>query len=164
MDNLISPDFKKNYLILIAQGSTESKALAHLEIDWLDFFELCAIDPDFRKDIEHARKGRAEIWVNKIAESIEPVFVKNKDGVEVEVIPGKEETGFRKLQFEKLKFLAKADNPDRYGETSGKGPSVEINLNDFKLLSPQEAIKTLNNDPFNKLVIIDAETKEKTND
>lgn len=166
MDALIPVDFKTRYLKLISQGNTEMKALAKLEVDWMDFFELCAIDPDFRANIDIARKARAEVWVNKIAQEIEPKMMKVTDAKtgeekEVERIPGKDETAYKKLQFEQLKFLAKADNPERYGDAGGGKSTVEINLDGFKLLTPQEAIKTLNNDPFNKLVTIDAEiTKE----
>lgn len=150
-------DFKSNYVRLISQGYTEGKALQVLEVDWLDFFELCAKDEDFRKGIEDARKQRAEVWVGKIMDSVDPKFIELDDGTKVERIPGKDETAHRKLEFEKLKFLAKADNPERYGEAAGKGNKVEINLNDFKLLQPSEAIKVLNNDPFNKMVTFDAE-------
>lgn len=153
--------FKSDYVRLISQGHTEGTALQKLEIDWLDFFELCAKDSDFRKDIDNARKARAEIWVGKIMDSVESQFI-DVDGVKVERIPGKDETAHRKLQFEKLKFLAKADNPERYGEAAGSKNKVEINLNDFKLLTPQESIKVLNNDPFNKMVTFEAEVTPTT--
>jgi hypothetical protein len=160
MELSLPVQFKDKYLKLIAAGKSESIALRTLGVDWMDFFELCAKDPDFRKDIDNARKARAEVWVSKIVESVEPKYLKDSHGnpTEVERIPSKDETMYRKLQFDQLKFLAKADNPERYGDAGGSRPTVEINLNDFKLLSPQEAIKTLNNDPFNKLVTIEAET------
>lgn len=150
MESSLVVPFKEKYLRLIASGYTESKALAALNTDWFDFFELCAKDPDFRKDIDLARKGRAEKWVNMIAESV------NR---ETPVPPA--EVPAEKLKFEQLKFLAKADNPERYGDVGGKAPAVQINMNDFKLLPPNEAIRVLNNDPFNKLVTIDAEVEEK---
>lgn len=151
--------FKSDYVRLISQGYTEGRALAELEVDFIDFFEQVAKDEQFRKDIEDARKQRAEIWVGRIIDSTTPKMLKLDDGTEIERIPGKDETAHRKLEFEKLKFLAKADNPDRYGEASGKNNKVEINLNDFKLLTPQESIKVLNNDPFNKMVTIETESK-----
>lgn len=159
MEVSLPANFKDSYLKLIAKGQSESRALSSLEVDWLDFFELCAKDEEFRNKIKMARAARAEVWVDKIVKAVEPQFIKDNEGNEtnVERIPGKDETMHRKLQFEQLKFLAKADNPERYGDVGSGRPSVEINLNDFKLLSPQEAIKTLNNDPFNKMVTIDAE-------
>lgn len=149
-------DFKSTYMRLISTGYTESRALRELEVDFIDFFELVAKDEKFREGIEDARKQRAEIWVGKIIQSVnEPRMIQLDDGTEVERIPGKDETAHRKLEFEKLKFLAKADNPDRYGDASGKNNKVEINLNEFRLLTPQESIKVLNNDPFNKMAVID---------
>jgi hypothetical protein len=149
-------DFKSTYMRLISTGYTESRALRELEVDFIDFIELVAKDEKFREGIEDARKQRAEIWVGKIIQSVnEPRMIQLDDGTEVERIPGKDETAHRKLEFEKLKFLAKADNPDRYGDASGKNNKVEINLNEFRLLTPQESIKVLNNDPFNKMAVID---------
>lgn len=145
--------FKDEYVRLIAKGHNEGRALNLLKVEWLDFFELCAKDPDFRKDIEEARKARAEVWVGKIMEDVE-----DADN-STEPIPSNEIPG-RKLRFEQLKFLAKADNPDRYGEGGGKGSTkIAINLNDFKLLAPQEAIKVLANDPFNKMATIEVESQ-----
>lgn len=149
MDVLIPASFKDSYLKLIASGSSESKALASLKVDWLDFFELCAKDPDFRKDIKLAREARAEIWIDKITDSVNS---------EVPLTPA--QIPAEKLKFEQLKFLAKADNPDRYGENSGKAAQLTVNLNEFKLLPPQEAIRVLNNDPFNKMVTIEAEASD----
>lgn len=152
--------FKSAYVRLISQGFTEGRALADLNVDFIDFFELVAKDEGFRNEIENARKQRAEIWVGRIIDSVNPRMIKLDDGTEVERIPGKDETAHKKLEFEKLKFLAKADNPDRYGDAAGKANKVEINLNDFKLLTPQESIKVLNNDPFNKMAVIDVTPKE----
>lgn len=139
--------FKNRYLELIARGYTESKALVELKTEWLDFFELCAKDADFRKDIDNARKARAEVWINNIVESATSEEEMSSNDIARE-----------KLRFDQLKFLAGADNPDRYGTTAKSAKAqIDINLNDFKLLPPSEAIKVLNNDPFNKLVTIDAE-------
>jgi hypothetical protein len=149
METTLPVGFKTSYIKKIASGYSESKALKEMDVDWMDFFELCAKDPDFRKDIENARKARAEVWVGKITDD-----VTSEEPLAASEIPA------AKLRFEQLKFLAKADNPERYGEKGG-GPSVQINMGDYSLLSPQDAIKVLNNDPFNKMVTIETTTTSK---
>jgi hypothetical protein len=49
--------------------------------------------------------------------------------------------------------LAKADNPDRYGTGKTK-VDISIDLKQFKLLPPEEAVKALANDPF---AVVEAE-------
>jgi hypothetical protein len=51
------------------------------------------------------------------------------------------------LKFDKLQFLAKADNPDKYGNNNKK-VDISIDLKQFKLLKPDEAVKALAADPF----------------
>lgn len=165
----LNPDFKDNYIRLIASGFVERNALAALEVDWFDFFELCSKDPEFRAGIDNARKARADRWVDGIAESLDKIYEIEieKDGktVTYERPPNKDEIARDKLQFEKMKFLAQADNPEKYAQGGKLKVAVDIDMSDFKLLSPQESIKVLNNDPFNKMVTIDAEVvKETTND
>jgi hypothetical protein len=166
----LSPQFKNNYIRLIAAGAVESQALIVLEVDWLDFFEICSKDPQFRKDIEEARKNRADHWVDKIAVSIEKKyhFEGPEDPITKEVKiferpPTKDELGRDKLDFEKLKFLAQADNPDKYAGGSKPKVNIEFDMKDFKLLSTQEAAKVLLADPFAKPTI-DAEIVEDKKD
>jgi hypothetical protein len=99
-------------------------------------------DRDFIKDVEEARKIRADFWVSKIAETVD--FDYSKD-----------EVGSERLKFDKLQFLAKADNPDKYGNNNKK-VDISIDLKQFKLLKPDEAVKALASDPF----AIDAEYTE----
>jgi hypothetical protein len=62
-----------------------------------------------------------------------------------------------KLYFEKLQYLAKADNPERYSG-SGKGVNIAINLGEFKLLNPEDAKKALAADPFAEPIEAEFET------
>lgn len=142
--------FKNLYIKAIASGETEAKILKRLNIEWIDFFETLADDPQFRKDIEEARKHRAEVWVDRIVSSID-----TDDEVTAAQVPA------LKLEFEKLKFLAGADNPDRYG-TAAKGAKVDVNVDfkQFQLLPPKEALKVLQDDPFNQVVLIDGKKVE----
>ena len=102
--------------------------------------------PPHAKDIEEARKVRADFWVAKIAETVD--FDYSKD-----------EIGSERLKFDKLQFLAKADNPDKYGNNSKK-VDISIDLKQFKLLKPDEAVKALASGPF----AIDAEYTEVKSD
>jgi hypothetical protein len=138
-----SKAFKDEYITRIASGQTESFILKELSIDWMDFFEALASDPTFRKDIDEARKQRAEIWVDSIVRSLDTDnFAEAKDAP------------LLKLHFEKLKFLASADNPERYGASKGTKVDVNLDLKQFQLLPPKEALKVLQNDPFNIPVLI----------
>lgn len=158
----MSPQFRTNYLRLIAAGHVESTALAFLEVDWLDFFEICSKDPEFRADIEEARKCRADKWIDNIAVSLDKKYyieVEKEEGriERHERPPNKDELGKDKLDFEKMKFLAQADNPEKYSPGAKPKISVEFDMADFKLLSPQESMTALKNDPFAKPTI-DAES------
>lgn len=158
---VLGPNFKTNYVRLIASGHVESTALSALEVEWIDFFEVCAKDPEFRADIEEARKLRADRWVDDIALSLSKKYhitiEKHDDqGAYIEQLeraPTKDELGRDKLQFEKLKFLAQADNPEKYSAGAKPKIQIEFDMSDFKLLSTQEASKVLANDPFAKNII-----------
>lgn len=147
-----SPTFKSDYLRLIASGQVETNALKILEVDWIDFFEVCSKDPTFRANIDEARKQRADRWVDEIAESLTHKYYDRGDieGVvtEIERPPNKDELGRDKLHFEKRKFLAQADNPEKYSQGAKPKISVEFDMSDFKLLSMDEAKKVLHADPF----------------
>jgi hypothetical protein len=134
--------YKTEYLTLIAQGYSEAKALSVIQMPRGQYVRICQEDPEFVKQIEDARKHRAEFWVSKIAENIDVP-------VEKENVPSE------KLKLEKLIFLAKADNPERYGTGKTK-VDISLDLKQFKLLPPDEAVKALANDPF----AIEAEYKE----
>lgn len=127
-------ELKSKYIELITQGYSESVALERLEFPRPLYIKLLAEDRDFIKDVEEARKIRADFWVSKIAETVDKDYSKDE-------IPSE------RLKFDKLQFLAKADNPDKYGNNSKK-LDINIDLTQFKLLPPDEAIKALSNDPF----------------
>lgn len=161
----LGPQFKTNYVRLIASGCVEATALATLQVDWLDFFEVCAKDPEFRSDIEEARKLRADRWIDSVAMSLSKKYMVEieRDNGEIEKHerpPNKDEIARDKLEFEKLKFLAQADNPEKYSAGAKPKINIEFDMSDFKLLSTQEASKVLANDPFAKAVV-EAEVVEK---
>lgn len=157
MVKVLNSEFKKKYLMLIASGHTERTALQTLDVEWIDFFELCSKDEKFRKEIDDARRSRADRWVDGIADSLSQEYtIRGPDGTEFVRPPTKDENARDKLKFEKMKFLAQADNPDKYGQSAGKKQiDIDIDLTKFQLLSPQESIQVLNSDPFNKMVTID---------
>lgn len=127
---------RDHYLELIATGKVESAALKEVALPQAMYIRLLTDDPDFAKQVELARKHRAEHWVGKIAEDVD----------ETRHL-GMTEVGAEKLYFEKLQYLAKSDNPERYSG-SGKGVNIAINLGEFKLLNPEDAKKALAADPF----------------
>lgn len=140
-------ELKSQYIELITKGYTESSALKTLDFSRSLYIKLLSEDRDFIKDVEEARKVRADFWVSKIAETVDHDY-------------SKDEVGSERLKFDKLQFLAKADNPEKYGNNAKK-LDISIDLKQFKLLKPEEAVKALANDPF----AIEADFKEiKTED
>lgn len=139
-------ELKSKYIELITNGYTENVALEKLSFNKGLYIKLLVEDRDFVKNIEEARKIRADFWVSKIAQTVDYDY-------------SKDEVGSERLKFDKLQFLAKADNPDKYGNNSKK-VDISIDLKQFKLLPPEEAVKALASDPF----AIDAEFTEVTKD
>lgn len=135
-------ELKVKYLELITNGYTENVALQTLNFPKPIYLKLLLEDLDFIEQVEKARKLRAEFWVAKIAESVD----KDTDP---------EMVSSERLKFDKLVFLARTDNPERYG-TNAKKIDVNIDLGQFKLLPPDEALKSLASDPF----ALEAEFKE----
>lgn len=135
---------KKSYLDLIARGYAETKALDLVGLPYSLYLRFLQEDPNFVSDLDLSRKSRADFWVSKIIE-------------EVDHIPDPKEVGGERLKFDKLQFLAKADNPDKYGKNSKT--DIHIDLGQFKLLPPEEALKALKDDPF---AIVDADFSEVT--
>lgn len=127
-------DLKSKYLELISNGYTENVALKELSFPKPLYLKLLVEDLDFINDVDQARKLRADFWVSKIANTVDHDFAKD-------------EIGSERLKFDKLQFLARADNPDRYGNNSKK-LDISIDLGQFKLLPPEEALKSLAADPF----------------
>lgn len=127
---------KSQYLEWIASGETEASALIKCDLSKATYVRLLTDDPDFAKQVENARKHRADHWIGMIAADVSDTRHMDAQSVPAE-----------KLYFDKLQFLAKADNPDRYSG-SGKGVNISVNLGEFKLLSPADAQKALASDPF----------------
>lgn len=125
---------KDDYIELITSGYTENVALEKLNFPRALYIKLLSEDADFTADVEQARKIRADFWVSKIAQTVD--FDYSKDEVASE-----------RLKFDKLQFLAKADNPEKYGNNAKK-LDINIDLTQFKLLPPEEALKSLAQDPF----------------
>lgn len=139
-------ELKVQYLDLISQGHTELVALNKLNFPKALYIKLLLDDSDFALQVENCRKLRAEYWISKIAETVDNDYTK-------------EEVSSERLKFDKLQFLARADNPDKYGNNAKK-LDVSIDLGKFKLLPPEEALKSLASDPF----AIDADFKEITDE
>ena len=149
MTNIVSlnsaklKELKDRYIELVHKGYVEYIALETLGFHRGDYYQALTEDADFALRVEEARKNRADFWVAKIAQDID----KNYD---------KDEIPSQRLKFDKLQFLAKADNPDKYGSNSKSKIDISLDLTQFKLLPPEEAVKALANDPF----AIEAEFKE----
>lgn len=126
---------KSSFLEMISIGYIETVALDELKIGRGSFIRWCTEDTAFVKQMEEARRTRAEFWVSKIAHNID-------------VLPDAKDVAAEKYRFEKLQFLARADNPDRYGNNSKSKVDISIDLKQFKLLAPNDAVKALANDPF----------------
>lgn len=138
--------FKESFLEKISSGYIESKALEELSITNSQFIRIYLENPEFVKDIEEARKHRAEFWVSKIANSIDDTY-------------DPKDVAGEKLRMDKLVFLAKADNPERYGTGKTK-VDISLDLKQFKLLPPEEALKALASDPFATVEVEFKEVKE----
>lgn len=132
-------ELKKQFLELTASGFVESVALKQLNLERSSFIKMYLDDPEFVTQIDEARKARADFWVSKIVTSIDKDFTKDE-------IPNE------RLKFDKLQFLARADNPERYGNNSKK-LDISIDLTQFKLLPPEEALRSLSEDPFAPKII-----------
>jgi hypothetical protein len=133
-------ELKENYIELITQGYVEKVALEQLNFPRGTYLRLMMEDRDFNLKVEEARKLRADFWVAKIAQDIDSDF-------DPKEIPS------QRLRFDKLQFLAKADNPDKYGNNSKSKVDISLDLGAFKLLPPEEAMKALASDPFAPKII-----------
>ncbi len=124
---------EEEFFSMIMNGSAEVACCKALKIPVEVYLLHLAKDQTFQQKIEECRKHRAELWFSKVAETV-------NDDVAPEEIPS------HKLRFDKLKWLAKVDNPDRFGEK--QRAEVTINATIGKALSPLEARQILLDDPF----------------
>ena len=127
-------ELKNKYLELILRGYVEKDALEELNFPRHLYLKVLLEDLDFVSELNEARKLRADVWVAKIAKDIDKDYDKDE-------IPS------QRLKFDKLQFLAKADNPEKYG-TNSKKMDINIDLTQFRLLPPELAMQSLANDPF----------------
>lgn len=114
-----------DFLALIASGKTEPEALSLINAGReakRHFTETILVQiqvksTDFREKLEEAKKQRADVWFNGIANSVAKVIDK-------EAVPAE------KLKFEQRKYLAAIDNPEKYSEK--KSLAVDVNVNIFQ--------------------------------
>lgn len=135
----------QEFLELISAGMTEPKALAHLGFTRPTYTQLLIKDADFKEQVEQAKKARADLYFEKIVETID-------DQLEKEEVPA------AKLRFEKLKYAAAIDNPDKYAEKSKHQHDINVNIfQEMKEMTAGEAKSILG--AVNPFAVIDAEFK-----
>lgn len=139
-------ELKSKYIELISQGYVEHVALEKLNFPRGAYLRLMLDDRDFNLAVGEARKARADFWVAKIVEDLDSDY----DAKEIPT---------QRLKFDKLQFLAKADDPDKYGNNSKKTIDLNIDLGKFKLLAPEQALKALAEDPFAPKIVEAAYTE-----
>jgi hypothetical protein len=122
-----------DYLDLIANGRNEIEAAGILGVDKKLVMFLLVRDPEFKEKVFEAKKRRADHWVNCIIRTVDE-YCEPKD------VP------LEKLKFEKFKYLATVDNPEKYGRTSSS--EVNVNVFDIKGITSADALKAIRNDPF----------------
>jgi hypothetical protein len=136
---------QRRFLDLILEGKSERQVLLELNIPYSEYILFLTKSKKFCEDLEIAKKKRADVWFSKIIEDVDRVA-------------DKDEVGGERLRFDKLKYLAAIDSPEKYSERSKETPEIKLTLNDFKGLSTEDAKKILENDPFS---VVDAEFSPK---
>lgn len=139
---LLDPSKKNQFLALIATGKSEKQALLELDITYGEYLLFLASDSTFDEEINQARKRRGDVWFHTIIEELDSCY-------------DVDEVSLYKLKFDKLKYLAAMDNPEKYSEKV-KDNKVEINFGEYKQLSNKEMKEIIEQDPF----AIDAEFEE----
>jgi hypothetical protein len=132
---------KSEILELLVQGHSEYKACEMLGIPMMSMINELLVNTEFAEQLQKARSIRAERWVNGIAELIispttGSTIIHDKDDV-----PGV------KLAIDTMKWLAKVDNPQRYGDKMDVNVETK-NIYEIKGLSVSEALDIIKNDPF----------------
>ncbi len=95
-------------LDLIAEGLDEQAVCTRLRIKRGTLIKWMIAYPEFESAMKTAKEMRADTYKSKIVESLY-----DKEGKLVKL--DKDEVPGEKLNFEKLKWLAEIDNPDKYG-------------------------------------------------
>lgn len=133
----------QEFLELISAGMTEPRALAHLGFTRPTYTQLLLKDADFKEQVEQAKRARADIFYEKIVDSVDEQYDKAE-------VPG------AKLRFEKLKYAAAMDNPDRYSEKTKHQHDINVNIfQEMKELSASDAKAILHS--VNPFAAIEAE-------
>jgi hypothetical protein len=135
-------------LDLIRSGYTENKACAELQIPERLYYTMVIMDQNLADQIEKAKELRADVWISKIIAGVD-------DQISKDDAPGE------KLRFEKLKYLARVDNPNKYGEKSSVQVDVQHSISAaLKTMTIADAKKILDEeDPY--AAPIEAEIVEK---
>lgn len=95
-------------LDMIAEGKDESEACKAVGIRRGTLVQWMIKYPEFDNAMKEAKKMRADTYRSKVQESL---FDESGDLVYL----SKEDVPGQKLNFDKLKWLAEMDNPEKYG-------------------------------------------------
>ena len=137
-DLIVIPE--EDILQRIVAGMTEAHVCEALNIPMMSFILHMTQNPQFSAQVDSARAMRAERWVGNVVN-----LVTTPQGTPI--IHDKDDVPGVKLAVDTYKWLAKVDNPERYGDKQ----SIEThntNVLEIKGLSPQEALDILRADPF----------------
>lgn len=105
-------------------------------VPYSDFSAAELMDGKFQEKLKNAERKRADHWMHKVVSDIDTVV-------------GKDEAPGKKLQFEKLKWLAKIDNPEKYGDKVSTSIDIQHSIQiSTKNMSVADARKILAEDPF----------------
>lgn len=131
---------KDEILRRIVQGESEHKICTDLDIPMTLLVDELVANQEFADALTKARSIRSEKWVGNIVN-----LVQSETGAPI--IHDKDDVPGVKLAIDTFKWLAKVDNPQRYGE------KVDIdvkttNIYELKGLSVSEALSIIKNDPF----------------
>jgi len=119
----------------IHRGKSEAEIIQRLGVERMDFYYAVAADSDFRSELQQAKTHRADVWFDKVIQ-------------DADVVPDKSEVAGEKLRFEKLKFLAEMDNPEKYSPKHQIKHEGGLSILDFKELTLDQARQILSDDPF----------------
>lgn len=136
---------KQEFLNLIRSGMTEPRALKTLDSDLEIYTMLLLRDSEFKENIAEAKKARADVFYEKIVDSVDDPL-------------DKDQVSAAKLRIDTLKYLASIDNPDKYSEKVKHQHDVNVNIfQEIKDLPQAEAKRLISQvDPFS----VDAEFTE----
>jgi hypothetical protein len=126
---------------LIANGLSDKKAAEVLGVKELDFRLILINQPDVAELVDQAIKARADHWVGKVMETATYEY-------------SKDEVPSAKLQFEKFKYLAAIDNPDKYSERKA-AQDINLNVFDIKTITDAKALEAIKKDPFANAEVVD---------